>query len=247
LQARFSVHYILVVPRELVEKPKVVDRVQRQRGIEVLPTQARIYLMESIRTLEQLRDIVGEPSELTPDKIYPDLNEQAVDFISRAPFLVMATVDANGMPTASPKGDHPGFVHVQDENTLYIPERKGNRLVVSYQNILSTSTVGLIFILPRCSESLRISGHAELVTDPDLCQQLSARDMPALLLLKVTVTEAYFQCGKAFIRSELWNPDSWPEASRVSFGREIGNRSGKDEAFVKQLDAQVLERYQDSL
>lgn len=203
--------------------------------------------MESITSLEQLRGIVGEPSELTPNKIYSHLNEQAIDFIGRSPFLVMATVDADGMPTASPKGDHPGFVHVQDQNTLFMPERKGNRLVVSYQNILATPKVGLIFMLPRCSESLRVSGHAELVADDDLCAQLSARNAPALLLLKLTVTEAYFQCGKAFIRSELWNPDVWPEASRVSFGREIGARIGKDEAFVEDLDAQVLERYKDSL
>lgn len=203
--------------------------------------------MESITSLEQLRGIVGEPSELTPNKIYPHLNEQAIDFIGRSPFLVMATVDADGMPTASPKGDHPGFVHVQDETTLFMPERKGNRLVVSYQNILATPKVGLIFMLPRCSESLRVSGHAELVSDEALCAKLSARNAPALLLLKVTVTEAYFQCGKAFIRSELWNPDAWPEASRVSFGREIGTRIGKDQAFVEDLDAQVLERYKDSL
>jgi predicted pyridoxine 5'-phosphate oxidase superfamily flavin-nucleotide-binding protein len=98
-----------------------------------------------------------------------------------------------------------------------------------------------------CSESLRVSGHAELVQDAALCQQLSARGAPALLLLKVTVTEAYFHCGKAFIHSELWNPEVWPDASRVSFGREIGDRIGKDELFVEDLDAQVLERYKDSL
>ena len=76
---------------------------------------------------------------------------------------------------------------------------------------------------------------------------MSARGAPALLLLKVTVTEAYFQCGKAFIRSEMWNPDAWPEASRVSFGREIGSRIGRDDDFAADLDAQVLERYKDSL
>lgn len=203
--------------------------------------------MQTIENLEALRAIVGEPSELTEKKIYPYLNEQASEFIAKSPFLVMATVDADGMPTASPKGDFPGFVHQADEHTLYMPERKGNRLVVSYQNIMATPKVGLIFMLPQCSETLRVSGTAELVTDADLCAKLESRGNPALLLLKVTVTQAYFHCGKAFIRSGLWDPASWPDETRVSFGKEIGDNAGKDQAFVEDLDAQVVERYKDSL
>ena len=204
--------------------------------------------MELIQNLNELRSIAGEPSELTEKKMYPYLNAQASDFIAQSPFLVLATVDANGMPTASPKGDEPGFVYQADEYTLYMPERKGNRLVVSYQNILATPKVGLIFFLPRCSETLRVSGTAELVTDSALCEQLKSRGNAAILLLKVKVTEAYFHCGKAFIRSGLWKPDTWPEEEiRVSFGKEIGDNIGKGKTFVEDLDAQVVERYKDSL
>ena len=203
--------------------------------------------MKKINNPDESRAIVGEPSELTEKKFYSQINQQAADFIAQSPFLVMATVDENGMPTASPKGDFPGFVHRQDEHTLYMPERKGNRLVVSYQNILANPRVGLIFIRPRCSETLRVSGTAELVTDEELCAKLSSRGAPALLLLKIKVTQAYFHCGKAFIRSELWQPESWPEETRVSFGREIGEQIGKGKDFVEDLDAQVLERYKDSL
>ena len=128
-----------------------------------------------------------------------------------------------------------------------MPERKGNRLVVSYQNILANPRVGIIFMRPRCTETLRVSGTAELVTDEDLCAKLSSRGAPALLLLKINVTQAYFHCGKAFIRSELWQTESWPEETRVSFGREIGDQIGKGKDFVEDLDAQVLERYKDSL
>lgn len=203
--------------------------------------------MQTIRSLDELRGIVGEPSDLTAKKMYPRLNRQASDFIARSPFLVMATVDVDGMPTASPKGDEAGFVHQEDENTLYMPERKGNRLVVSYQNILANPRVGLIFLLPRCSETLRVSGTAELVRDEALCEKLSSRGSPALLLLKVRVTQAYFHCGKAFIRSGLWQPDSWPDESSVSFGREIGDNIGAGKSFADDLDAQVVERYKDSL
>jgi PPOX class probable FMN-dependent enzyme len=203
--------------------------------------------VDRIADLEQLRRIVGEPTKLTQSKIYDRLSPQATDFIARSPFLVLSTVDADGMPTASPKGDEPGFVQQTDERTLYMPERRGNRLVVSYQNILDTGRAGLLFLLPQCSETLRVSGHAELVTDERMCAQMSARGNPAILLLKITVTEAYFHCGKALIRSNLWNADAWPEASRVSFGREIGDNIGEGRDFADDLDAQVLERYKDSL
>jgi uncharacterized protein len=204
--------------------------------------------METITDLKSLRAIVGDPSELTEKKIYSHLNEQASEFIAQSPFLVLSTVDTNNMPTASPKGDEPGFVYQADAQTLYMPERKGNRLVISYQNVFANAKVGLIFLKPRCSETLRVSGTAELVTDQALCEQLTSRGNPALLLLKITVTQAYFHCGKAFIRSNLWNPESWPtEETRVSFGKEIGDNIGKDQAFVKDLDAQVVERYKDAL
>lgn len=204
--------------------------------------------MTIVSNLKELRGIVGEPSELTEKKIYSNLSMQASDFIARSPFLVLATVDGNGMPTASPKGDSPGFVYEEDANTLYVPERRGNRLVVSYQNILTTPRVGLIFMVPRCSETLRVSGTAELVTDPELCARLESRGNPAILLLKVTVTEAYFHCGKAFRRSGLWDPVTWPEEeTRVSFGKEIGDRIGKGDDFVKEVDARVDESYRDRL
>jgi PPOX class probable FMN-dependent enzyme len=202
--------------------------------------------MEAIQDLQHLRSIVGEPSELTASKMYDHLNQQATDFISRSPFLILSTVDAQGMPTASPKGDAPGFVHQADERTLFMPERKGNRLVVSYQNILATGKVGLIFLLPRCSETLRVSGNAELVVDEQLCAKLDNRG-PAIMLLKISITEAYFHCGKALIRSQLWNPEQWPDESRISFGREIGDNTGKGQDFAEDIDAQVLERYKDSL
>ncbi len=120
--------------------------------------------------------------------------------------------------------------------------------MVSYQNILATGKIGVISMRPRCSETLRISGRAELVTDPDLCARLQARGRAAILLLKITVTEAYFHCGKAFIRNGLWQTEAWPDKElNVSFGREIGDQIGRGKDFVEDLDAQVVELYKDSL
>jgi PPOX class probable FMN-dependent enzyme len=200
-----------------------------------------------IETLEQLRALLGHPNETTRAKIYSRLTEQAVDFIRRSPLLVLATADREGMPTASPKGDAPGFVHVQSENTLLIPERLGNKLVSSFRNILENPRVGLIFFVPRCVETLRVGGTAELLHDAGLADQLQAQGKPALLTMRVTVTESYFQCGKALIRSSFWHPESWPPESRISFGREIGDNLGQDAAFAADLDDRVQQRYCDSL
>jgi uncharacterized protein len=200
-----------------------------------------------IETLEQLRAILGHPSDLTQGKIHQRLTPQAVDFIGRSPLLILATADRNGMPTASPKGDAPGFVHVQGDHTLLVPERLGNKLVSSFRNILENPRAGLFFFVPRCFETLRVSGAVELLHDVALAKQLQAKGKPALLTMRVTVTESYFQCGKALIRSSLWQPESWPAESSVSFGREIGGNLGQDAAFAADLDSRVRQRYCDSL
>jgi uncharacterized protein len=203
--------------------------------------------MPQITSLDELRGILGQPSELTKSKIYTQLNPQMRDFIARSPFLILASTGTDGIPTATPKGDAPGFVQIDDQGRLLIPERLGNKLLSSFQRLLENPYTGLIFLLPRCTETLRISGRAELLHDPALAMQLQAQGKPALLVTRVTVSEAYFQCGKAFIRSKLWQPETWPEESRVSFGREIGHNMGRDERFTTELDAQVQQRYCDSL
>lgn len=200
-----------------------------------------------IETVEQLRSVLGHPNETTQAKIYSRLTAQAMEFIGRSPLMILATADHSGMPTASPKGDAPGFVHVEGDDTLLVPERLGNKLASSFKNILVNPRVGLFFFVPRCVETLRISGTAELLHDTVLAEQLKAMGKPALLTMRVHVTESYFQCGKALLRSSFWKPESWPAESTISFGREIGANLHKDAAFSNELDARVQERYCDSL
>lgn len=200
-----------------------------------------------IETIDQLREVLGHPNETTQAKIYSRLTAQAREFIGRSPLMIVATADRHGMPTASPKGDAPGFVHVEGDDTLLIPERLGNKLASSFRNILENPRVGLFFFVPRCVETLRVSGTAELLHDPTLAEQLKAMGKPALLTTRVRVTEAYFQCGKALIRSSFWKPESWPAECSISFGREIGDNLGQDTAFASELDARIQKRYCDSL
>jgi PPOX class probable FMN-dependent enzyme len=200
-----------------------------------------------IRDLASLRAIIGEPSPQVPHKIHRRLNERARAFIARSPMLLLATVDASGQPTVSPKGDEPGFVRVADANTLLLPERKGNKLIFSLQNLLANPRVGLIFLVPGTDETLRVSGSASLHDDPELCAAFAARGRPALLAMRIAVSECYFHCAKAFLRSALWKPDTWPERMPISFGAEIAESGGLAAGEIEAFDQAVQGRYRTDL
>lgn len=203
--------------------------------------------MARIETTAALRALIGSPSELVPHKIHRQLNARAVEFIGRSPMLMLSTTGADGHATVSPKGDPAGFVHVEDDRTLLIPERKGNKLIFTLQNILANPKVGLIFLLPGTCETLRVQGTAELLDDAALCEKLSMRGNKALLAIRVSVTECYFHCAKAFLRSDLWNPQTWQEKMTISFGEEIAAGMGLDGAAVADFDRGVQGRYKTDL
>jgi uncharacterized protein len=203
--------------------------------------------MAVIDSIAGLRQIVGEPSAQVPYKIHDRLSGRAQEFIARSPMLFLATVDGLGQPTVSPKGDSPGFVRVVDERTLQIPERKGNKLIFSLQNLLANPRAGLIFLVPGTGETLRVSGDATLLDDPALCSSFTARGKPALLVTQISVTECYFHCAKALLRSSLWQPDTWPEPMSISFGREIAQRGGLAQGEVEAFDHAVHGRYKTDL
>ena len=198
--------------------------------------------MASIQTLTQLRAIIGEPNEQVALKLHRQLNAQAREFIARSPMFLLSTASADGQPTVSPKGDGPGCVRVADSRTLLVPERKGNKLVFSLQNILINPKVGLIFLLPGTNETLRVSGDADLLDDSALCNTFVERGQAALLVTRVRVTQAYFHCAKAFLRSELWNPAAWRPRLKVSFGQEIAEEGGLHPEQIDAFDAGVQQR-----
>jgi PPOX class probable FMN-dependent enzyme len=203
--------------------------------------------LSSIQTLAQLRAIIGEPNEQVPLKLHRQLNAQACEFIARSPMFLLSTSGADRQPTVSPKGDGPGCVRVVDPHTLLIPERKGNKLIFSLQNILSNPKVGMIFLLPGTNETLRVGGEAELLDDRALCETFVERGKAALLVIRVRVTQAYFHCGKALLRSDLWNPTGWPARLNVSFGQEIAEEGGLRREQIDSFDAGVQQRYKTDL
>ena len=157
--------------------------------------------------MTRIREIIGFPPAFIADKKVDHITEFAHRFIGHSTFFVLASVDAQGGVDASPKGDPPGSVKVLDPWTLAIPDRPGNRGIDTFTNLVQRSGVGLIMMVPGLTETLRVNGDAFVTDDPDLLDQLSAGGKPALLATVVRVREVYFQCGKALIRSHMWDPD----------------------------------------
>jgi hypothetical protein len=197
--------------------------------------------------LEQVRAIIGPEVPAVRVKIFPALEETASRFIRHSPLLLLSTVDREGHPDVSPKGDGPGFVAIEDERTLLIPERKGNKLILGLQNILATGRVALVFLVPGTEETLRVHGRAELTGDPAVLARLAERGQPALLAIRVRVERVFFHCAKAFKRSKLWQPESWPPNLRVSFGKLLAKKVGGGDEAAQQIDAAIEEDYRTNL
>lgn len=207
-------------------------------------------LVEStpLRDLAELRKCVGgEPHPVAAHKVFDVLEPHAKAFIDRSPFLLLATSDSDGRLDVSPKGDAAGFVCIQDERTLWIPDRPGNKLIFGLQNILENQRVGVVFLIPGTQETLRVNGRAEIHADPALLEQLAARGRPALVAIRVEVEECFFHCAKAFKRAALWEPDRWPERFKVSFGELLAPRIGGGSAEAKEIDQVVEDDYRDNL
>jgi len=200
-----------------------------------------------ISTPDVLRDVVGETHPDLNMKVHDRLDEFCTDFLARSPFVVIATSDQLGHLDASPKGDAPGFTLVEDDRTLAIPDRPGNKLVFGHLNILRNPHIGLIFMVPGTPETLRINGRAELTRDPELLERLAARGRPAVLATRVRIDQCFFHCAKAFIRSNLWKPEEWGERHRVSFGKMFAAQAGADESAARVIDEAVESDYRNNL
>jgi PPOX class probable FMN-dependent enzyme len=200
-----------------------------------------------ITTEAELREVIAEPSPVIHTKIFDHLDEYAAAFIGHSPLLLFATSDRAGALDVSPKGDAPGFVLVEDAHTLVIPDRPGNRLAYGFRNLLENPEVGIIFLVPGVTETLRINGTAEVTRDPALLERLSARDKPALLATRVRVRESFFHCGKAFIRSALWKPETWPSGVRADIGKQIAKKLDAPEEVAVSIENGLTEDYEKRL
>lgn len=203
--------------------------------------------MSRITTEAELVDIIGDTVPGIAAKVLDHVDEFAQHFIDKSPFAVLSTADADGRVDASPKGDGPGFISVLDRQTIVIPDRPGNKLAFGHRNILQNPQVGVLLMLPGTPETLRINGRAELSADPELLAALSARGKPAVLAIQISVEECFFHCGKAFLRSGLWKPETWGERHRVSFGEMYAAWQGGGKELAEGVDAMIDQDYRDNL
>ncbi len=187
--------------------------------------------MDIIENIAEIRGLYGEPMERAVKKQLPRLEKHSRAFIALSPFLVIASTDAQGRLDASPKGDAPGFVRVLDDETLLIPDRLGNNRVDTIANVLAAPGVGLIFFVPGLRETLRVNGKARVTTDPALLEPCAVGGKMPRSGLVVTAEEVYFHCGKALIRSDLWNPEKMRKHSDFpALGRIITEQIGQGDA-----------------
>ncbi|WP_226579677.1 pyridoxamine 5'-phosphate oxidase family protein [Halobacillus litoralis] len=201
-----------------------------------------------VKDEEELRKIIGHPSELVNNKVINDLDQNCVTFIQQSPFLTLATSDQNGCTDVSPRGDYPGFVHVLDQNHIIIPERPGNKRLDSLTNILTNSGVGIIFFIPGMGETLRINGNASIVTDEELLEPMSFRGNMPLVGIVVEVKECFIHCAKALKRSKLWEPSSWKRKEELpSAAKMIAEHAGLPNLNEEQVEKRLQKSYKDRL
>jgi PPOX class probable FMN-dependent enzyme len=208
----------------------------------MIETRAVDATLTTIRDEEELRRLLGEPSDLVRAKVGDRLNDLTRQFVDRSPFVLLATSAPDGTCDVSPRGDPPGFVRVLDEQTLLLPERPGNRLADSLRNILGNPKVGLLFVVPGVGDTLRVNGRAALVTDEDLLASSAVEGKVPKLGILVDVEEVFTHCSKAFLRSQLWDPSRFVERSELPSSGEIHRR--RHPSFdAEAYDAERAERY----
>jgi PPOX class probable FMN-dependent enzyme len=199
-------------------------------------------VQETITTEAELRDVIGSSTPVVQSKISGRLNDLTRQFVERSPFMLLATSSADGTCDVSPRGDPAGFVHILDEVTLLVPERPGNKLADSLRNVLANPHVGLLFLVPGIGDTLRVNGRAVLTTDASLLEPLAVEGKTPKLGLLVEIDEVFTHCSKAFIRSDLWNPERHIERSELPSQGEILH-SLNSAVDADQYDVERAERY----
>jgi PPOX class probable FMN-dependent enzyme len=191
----------------------------------------------------QLRAVLGEPTELVRKKIADRLNPLTRQFVERSPFVVVATGRPDGGLDVSPRGDPAGFVRILDERTLLLPDRPGNKLADTLTNLLEDERIALLFLIPGVNDTFRVNGRARIVEDAELLADSTVEGKVPQLGILVEVEEAYTQCPKALLRSELWNPERHIDRSELPRSGDILRAIADPELDVEEYEEARTERY----
>lgn len=159
----------------------------------------------TIQSISELEALYNAPGDASLAKVTEQLTPEYQRLVEASPFCIIATEGPEGLD-ASPRGDQPGFVKVLDAGTLALPDRRGNNRLDTLRNIVRTARIALLFMIPGYNETLRINGSATVNIDPTLCTSLAVNEKLPTSVILIKTREVYFQCARALIRSDLWNP-----------------------------------------
>src|SRR5215475_747566 len=185
----------------------------------------------------ELRELLGAPMPRATSKDRVRLHERDREWLAASPLCLVATASADGSCDVSPKGDPPGFTLVLDDVTIAIPERAGNRRADGFRNVLANPHVGLIYLVPGRGDTLRINGRARLVRDAAFFDRMVVKGHRPRLALVVEIEQIFFHCAKAFMRSSLWQPETWRPDALPSYAALVKAVQRTEESLEE------LERY----
>ncbi len=195
-----------------------------------------------------LTDLLGEPTAAARDKERSTLTDVDRDWLAASPICFLGTADAEGRCDVSPKGDPAGsLVHVLDDRTIAIAERPGNRRADGYRNILANPHVGLNLLIPGRGDTLRINGRARLVSDAPFFDDLVVKGHRPVLAVVVEIETVFFHCAKAFLRSQLWQPETWDPDGQVPRRAVLAHRLERPDTSLEELDAYYGPSYAERL
>ena len=202
--------------------------------------------MSIITTVEQLEAIYGQPGEASTVKVADRITPPYRVLIEKSPFAALATCGPEGLD-CSPRGDLPGFIRVVDEKTLMMPDRRGNNRVDSLRNIVRDPRVALLFLIPGAGSTLRVNGRAQLSADANLLASFRMDGKTPRSVIIMTVEEIYFQCARAIVRSDLWNPDKRVDPKTLPTPGQILAKMSENRVGGEAYDREWPERARQSL
>jgi PPOX class probable FMN-dependent enzyme len=199
-------------------------------------TDLRQRFKDVITSEAELRAVLGAPHEKAVAKVVTTIDDYSRRFIAASPFLVIGSSGRSGMIDVSPKGDPAGFVRVLDDKTLAIPDRLGNARLDTFRNILDNPNVGLIFIIPGITYTLRVSGKATIVRDAELRETMAINGKVPDHAIVVAVEHVLTHCAKCMVRSGMWQEDKWPDPATVPPFAETLAAHGRLAESIQELE-----------
>jgi PPOX class probable FMN-dependent enzyme len=188
-----------------------------------------LEIKDAITDLAELDRMYRQPAPPSTRKVTPRLTEAYRRMIEASPFVAVATCGVDGLD-CSPRGDIAGFVRVADEQTILLPERRGNNRIDSLRNLVADRRIALLFLVPGIQETLRVNGHAAVSRNPELCESFTVNGNAPRVVIIVRIESVYFQCGRAIIRSQLWNPSRFRSAEELpTAGTMLAEATGGEE------------------